>query len=161
MEVVAAVAGDSGWVLRRAVATTCSERASSGRTVRMQAPKSRQTSLGVVAESRPLAMNQPGGGDGRPRSFGARRSGGQAICGGWRGGRVKKSWGHACGVLAGTIFIKPARSVSGFFRGVEESRLWFSGLRLIQRQRFSMAYYQVQTTGWKERFLGGESGFVW
>jgi hypothetical protein len=47
---------------------------------------------------------------------------------------------------------------------VEESRLWFSGLRLIQRQRFSVAYYQVQTTGWKERFLGGsggESGFVW
>jgi len=50
IEVLAAVARNSGRVLRRAAATTCSEEASPGRTVRIQAPKKRQTGLGVVAE---------------------------------------------------------------------------------------------------------------
>ena len=41
-----------------ATATTCSEGARPGRTVRMQAPKGRQTGLGVAAENKPRAMNQ-------------------------------------------------------------------------------------------------------
>ena len=51
-------------------------------------------------------------------------------------------------------------------REVEEIRLWFSGLRVIRLLRFYPAYWHVQTTGRKERFLGGggcgggESGFV-
>src|SRR5712691_10729765 len=50
IEVLAAVARNSGRVLRRATATTCSEGASPGRTVRIQEPKDRQTILGCVAE---------------------------------------------------------------------------------------------------------------
>src|SRR5216684_375780 len=50
IEVLAAVARNSGRVWRRATATTCSEGASPGRTVRIQEPKDRQTSLGCVAE---------------------------------------------------------------------------------------------------------------
>ena len=50
IEVLAAVARNSGMVLRRAMATTCSEGASPGRTVRSQEPKNRQTRFGLVAE---------------------------------------------------------------------------------------------------------------
>src|ERR1700733_3617065 len=50
IEVLTAVARNSGRVLRRAMATTCSEGASPGRTVRIQEPKDRQTILGCVAE---------------------------------------------------------------------------------------------------------------
>src|SRR5213596_2016923 len=50
IEVLAAVARNSGRVLRRATATTCSEGASPGRMVRIQEPKDRQTNLGWVAE---------------------------------------------------------------------------------------------------------------
>src|SRR5580704_4991449 len=50
IEVLAAAARNSGRVLRRAMATTCSEGASPGRTVRIQEPKDRQTILGCVAE---------------------------------------------------------------------------------------------------------------
>src|ERR1700688_234124 len=60
IEVLAAVARNSGRVLRRATATTFSEGASPGRTVRIHEPKDRQTSLGWVAEricSSPWAMS--------------------------------------------------------------------------------------------------------
>ena len=50
VELLAAVARNSGRVLRRAMATTCSEGASPGRMVRSQEPKDCQTSLGCVAE---------------------------------------------------------------------------------------------------------------
>src|ERR1019366_539780 len=50
IEVLAALARNSGRVLRRAMATTCSEGASPGRTVRIQEPKDCQTSVGFVAE---------------------------------------------------------------------------------------------------------------
>jgi hypothetical protein len=50
IEVLAAAARNSGSVLRKATATTCSEGASPGRTVRIQEPKDRQTILGWVAE---------------------------------------------------------------------------------------------------------------
>src|SRR5258707_1061071 len=48
--VLAAVARNSGKVLRSAMATTCSEGASPGRTVRIQEPNDCQTRLGLVAE---------------------------------------------------------------------------------------------------------------
>jgi hypothetical protein len=50
IEVLAAVARNSGRVLERATAATCSEGASPGRTVRIQEPMNRQASLGAVAE---------------------------------------------------------------------------------------------------------------
>src|SRR6516164_10337123 len=50
VELLAAVARNSGRVLRRATATTCSEGARPGRMVRIQEPKDCQTSLGCVAE---------------------------------------------------------------------------------------------------------------
>jgi hypothetical protein len=50
IEVLAAVARNSRKVFRSATATACSEGASPGRTERIQEPKNRQTSLGVVAE---------------------------------------------------------------------------------------------------------------
>src|ERR1035441_2554046 len=48
--ILAAVARNSGKVLRRAIATTCSEGASPGRTVRIQEPKDCHTNLGFIAE---------------------------------------------------------------------------------------------------------------
>src|SRR5674476_1032262 len=50
IEGLAALARNSGRVLRRAMATTCSEGASPGRTVRIQEPKDCQTRVGFVAE---------------------------------------------------------------------------------------------------------------
>ena len=50
IEGLAALARNSGRVLRRAMATTCSEGASPGRTVRIHEPKDCQTSVGFVAE---------------------------------------------------------------------------------------------------------------
>src|SRR5258708_4754475 len=47
--VLAAVARNSGKVWRRAMATTCSEGASPGRTVRIQEPNDCRNRLGVVA----------------------------------------------------------------------------------------------------------------
>ena len=50
IEGMAVLARKSGRVLRRAMATTCSEGASPGRTVRIHEPKDCQTSVGIVAE---------------------------------------------------------------------------------------------------------------
>ena len=66
IEVLAAVARNPWRVFRRATATTCSEGggASPGRTARIQEPKDRQTSLGVVAgrisrRPRPCGLRNP------------------------------------------------------------------------------------------------------
>src|ERR1035437_9267723 len=70
IEVLAPLARNSGRVLRRAMATTCSEGASPGRTVRIHEPKDCHTSVGLVAVRMEYHDEADEDADGAPQQVG-------------------------------------------------------------------------------------------